>query len=74
MTQEPEANNDKTVRIVIYVDGGIVQNVLSNTAGVEAMIVDYDNEKAGDDPACRSFEPVEVNTEYIRKTIRGIEE
>jgi len=38
------------------------------------MIVDYDNEKAGDDPACRSFEPVEVNTEYIRKTIRGIEE
>ena len=37
----------KTSRIVIYVDGGIVQDVLADTPGVEAMIVDYDNERAG---------------------------
>ena len=62
------------VRIVIYVEGGIVQRVLSDTTGVEGMIVDYDNEKAGDDPACRSFEQVEVNPEYINKTIKCIED
>ena len=74
MTNEPRSSSYGKVRIVIYVEGGIVQSVLSDTTGVEAMIVDYDNEKAGDDPACRSFEPVEANPEYIRKTIRGIEE
>ena len=66
--------NQAKPRIVIYVEGGVVQCVLSDTAGVEAMIVDYDNEKAGDDPACRSFEPVNVHPEYIDNTIRGIEE
>ncbi len=74
MTNEPRSSSNGKVRIVIYVDGGIVQSVLSDTTGVEAMIVDYDNEKAGDDPACRSFEPVEVNPEYIRKTIQCIED
>ena len=74
MTTEPRSISNGKVRIVIYVDGGVVQSVLSDTAGVEAMIVDYDNEKSGDDPACRSFEPVDVNPEYIRKTIKGIEE
>ncbi len=60
-------------RIVIYVDGGIVQDVLSDTASVEVMIVDYDNERAGEDPADRSFEPVDVNPKYIEKTTKGTE-
>ena len=63
-----------TARIVIYVEGGIVQSVLSDSPGVDAMIVDYDNEKAGDDRASRSFESVEVNSPYIERTIQGIEE
>lgn len=63
-----------TARIVIYVEGGIVQSVLSDSPGVEAMIVDYDNEKAGEDPANRSFESVDVNKPYIETTIQGIEE
>jgi len=72
---KPSGPSENTkVRIVIYVEGGIVQSVLSDTTGVEAMIVDYDNEKAGDDPACRSFELVEVNPEYIKKTIKCIED
>lgn len=69
-----DCREEKKVRIVIYIDGGIVQDVLTDTAGVEAMIVDYDNEKAGDDKALRSFEPVDVNPQYIEKTIKGTEE
>jgi len=77
MSKKPELSDPSgagKVRIVIYVDGGVVQDVLTDTPGVEAMIVDYDNEKAGDDPACRSFEQIEVNPEYITKTIKCIED
>ena len=64
----------KTVRIVIYVDGGIVQDVLADGFGVEAMIVDYDNERAGEPKSSRAFEPITVNPKYIEKTIQGIED
>lgn len=64
----------KPVRIVIYVHGGIVQDVLAETEGVEAMIVDYDNEECGEPKSSRSFEPIPVNRAYIEKTIRGIED
>ena len=64
----------KTIRIVIYVDGGIVQNVLADRSGVEAMIVDYDNENAGEPKSSRSFEPVPANREYVEKTIQGNED
>ena len=66
--------NRKPIRIVIYVSGGVVQDVLAEDGGVEAMVVDYDNESAGDDPADRSFDPVPVNRAYIEKTIRGTED
>ena len=62
------------IRIVIYVSGGIVQDVLANGQGVEAMIVDYDNEKAGEPKSLRSFELVPVNRAYIEKTMQGIED
>lgn len=61
----------KTVRIVIYVDGGIVQEVLADGSGVEAMIVDYDNERAGEPKSARAFESIAVNPTYIEKTIQG---
>ncbi len=63
---------NKPIRIVIYVDGGIVQGVLADGPGVEAMIVDYDNEKAGEPKTSRSFDPVDVNRQHIEKTIEGI--
>ena len=62
------------VRIVIYVSGGVVQDVLAEDEGVEAMIVDYDNESAGEPKSSRSFEEVPVNRAYVEKTIRGIED
>ncbi|MFH1108391.1 MAG: hypothetical protein V1790_04220 [Planctomycetota bacterium] len=64
----------KPIRIVIYVSGGIVQDVLAEDEGVEAMIVDYDNEGAGEPKSSRSFEEVPVNRAYIEKTIQGIED
>ena len=62
------------IRIVIYVSGGIVQDVLAEVGGVEAMIVDYDNEAAGEPKSSRSFESVLVNRAYIDKTIQGVED
>ena len=64
----------KPIRIVIYVSGGVVQDVLAEDEGVEAMVVDYDNEEAGEPKSSRSFEEVPVNRGYIEKTIQGIED
>jgi len=67
-------SNRKPIRIVIYVSGGIVQDVLAEAEGVEAMIVDYDNEGAAEPKSSRSFEEVPVNRDYIDKTIQGVED
>ena len=64
----------KPIRVVIYVSGGVVQDVLAEDEGVEAMIVDYDNEEGGEPKSSRSFEEVQVNRAYIEKTIQGIED
>lgn len=72
MTRQKE--HQMPIRIVIYVSGGIVQDVLAEAEGVEAMIVDYDNEEAGEPKSSRSFEDVPVNRAYIDKTIQGVED
>lgn len=69
-----KAKKRRPIRIVIYVSGGIVQDVLAESEGVEAMIVDYDNEGAGEPKSSRSFEEVPVNRAYIDKTIQGVED
>jgi len=68
------SEQSKAVRIVIYVHGGVVQDVLAETEGVEAMVVDYDNEEEGEPKSSRSFQEVPVNVAYIEKTIQGIED
>ena len=67
-------SKEEPIRIVIYVSGGIVQDVLAGAEGVEAMIVDYDNEAAGEPKSSRSFESVPVNRAYIEKTTQGTED
>jgi hypothetical protein len=64
----------KPIRVVIYVSGGVVQDVFAVDEGVEAMVVDYDNEESGEPKSSRSFEKVPVNRAYIEKTIQGIED
>jgi hypothetical protein len=51
-------------KVVIYVEGGNVQGAITDSPGVELLIVDYDNEDAGQvrDPR---FEPVEVNPQKV---------
>ena len=70
---ETMKNEQNPIRVVIYVSGGIVQDVLAEDEGVEAMVVDYDNEEGGEPKSSRSFEEVPVNRAYIEKTIQGIE-
>lgn len=63
MSKKPELSDpsgDGKVRIIVYVDGGVVQDVLIDTPGV--------------DPACRSFDPVEVNPECVEKPVNCMEE
>jgi len=67
-------SNETRIRIVVYVAGGLVNAVFSDAPGVEVMIVDYDNEEAGDLRSDRCFEPVEVNVDYIQQTIEGTED
>ena len=67
-------SNRKPIRIVIYVSGGIVQDVLAEREGVEAMVVDYDNEEEGEPKSSRLFQEVPVNVAYIEKTVQGIED
>ena len=67
-------SKEEPIRIVIYVSGGIVQDVLAEAEGVEAMIVDYDNEAAGEPKSSRSFQSVPVNRAYTERTIQGIED
>ena len=64
----------KPIRVVIYVSGGVVQDVLAADEGVEAMVVDYDNESAGEPKSSRAFEELQINRAYIEKTICGIED
>ena len=60
-------SNAQPIRIVIYVDGGIVQDVLADAPGVEAMIVDYDNQRAGEPKESRALEEVDVNPNTSKK-------
>ena len=60
------------VRLAVYVNGGNVQEVISDHEGVEVMIVDYDNE------ACsmsfdRTFDTAKCDPEYLTKTVMGKE-
>jgi hypothetical protein len=40
----------KTARIVIVVEGGNVQEVLSNLPDIEVRLIDYDNEPEAEEP------------------------
>lgn len=37
-------------RIAIYVEGGLVQGILSDVPGLEATVYDYDAADVGDEP------------------------
>ncbi len=55
-------------RIIVYVNGGNVQAVVSDSDQIEVMIVDYDNERTTTRPK-RYFEPVNRDIELVDRTI-----
>ena len=69
------------VRVVVFIDGGRVDNVLSNLP-VEIVIVDYDLEGLDDDNikevigedmyVYTCFEASEVNAEVVRQVFKDI--
>lgn len=58
-------------RVVVFVEGGVVVSTIADTDGVEMLIVDYDNEKEGDQRG--TFSTVENNPELVARTVAGKE-
>ena len=46
------------VKVLIHIDGGNVQVIASNTKDVDIVIVDIDNQDAGDDPVTLCYHQV----------------
>ena len=63
---------DETRRLVIVVEGGVVQNVMADKsmADVEVHLLDYDNLRAGQkDPTVEQW--VEINPSQVELVISG---
>lgn len=58
-------------KVIVYVNGGNVQGVISDTDDVEIMIVDYDNEVESSKD--RDFESVPCDPQYFLATLKGKE-
>ena len=63
----------KMSRIIVYVSGGNVQDVLSDQPGSEVMIVDYDNERDLTRKG-RAFRSVACNPTYFEHTVADRED
>ena len=66
-----KAENSIT-KIIVYVRGGVVQDVISSHEGIQVMVVDYDNEET-DGEQKREFESVRYDPAYFERTVTGIE-
>jgi len=60
-------------KIIVYVSGGVVQDIISDTEGVEVMIVNYDDEEC-DKHKTREFHRAEHNLDYFNRTVEGLED
>jgi hypothetical protein len=59
-------------KIIVYVRGGVVQDVISDRGGVRVMIVDYDDEECVARPD-RSFQPVRRDKRFFDLTVAAQE-
>ena len=48
-------------RVIVSIRGGVFQSAVSDSAGVEVMVVDYDDIAAGDEVP-KTFEPIPVDS------------
>lgn len=56
----------------VYVDGDVVQDVIADSGGFEAMVIDCDNE--GGEPKSRAFAPPRMDPDCIDATVNGAED
>lgn len=59
-------------KIIIYLRGGNIQDVISDHESNEVMIVDYDNEEDSKSVK-RSFEQVRCDSSYFERTVAGVD-
>jgi len=59
-------------KIVVFIEGGVLQGIVTETPGLEYMLVDYDDEKESGE-IDRSFCDIEYNPEAVEKAINGTE-
>lgn len=57
------------MRIAITVSGGNVQAVFANEPGVTAVLVDWDNVAAGDEPDAAQLGVLEPGTDRINRSL-----
>lgn len=59
--------------VIVYVLGGVVQDIDVDTDEVRVMVVDYDNESGQERPQ-RDFFPLEINPQRVAKALAGVEQ
>ncbi|HQH71548.1 MAG TPA: hypothetical protein PK360_05665 [bacterium] len=59
-------------QIIIYVRGGIVQDIISDSDNLSVMLVDYDNEIESEE-VDRNFQPIKKDLKYFQLTLDGKE-
>jgi hypothetical protein len=57
-------------RIIVYVRGGNVQDIIADTPGLRVMLVDYDNEESQPMPH-RTFEEIRCDSSLLARTVAG---
>jgi len=60
-------------KVIVYVKGGIVQDVISDVNGIDVMVVDYDIEQDRGISE-REFESVRTDPSRFGQTINSVEQ
>jgi hypothetical protein len=59
-------------KVIVYVNGGNVQDIIADSPGIEVMLVDYDNEAVQPAPD-RAFRDVRCDPVLFSQTVAGTE-
>ena len=60
-------------KIIVYVSGGVVQDILSDTEGIEVLLLNYDDEEE-ENCKNREFRTITSDADHVNHTIEGIED
>jgi hypothetical protein len=60
-------------KVIIYVSGGVIQDIISDCENIEVMIVDYDNEEYLHSRD-RVFNTCRIDPDYFEHTLKSTED